>query len=168
MDGVRDKLDEIVRMVEQARTMPMSSSAMLHRGELLSHLEELRGLLPRALDQAREVLGEREAVVEHGRREAERLVEEGRQERDRLVQDTEVWRHADAESARMLEEAREQVTSMRVEVEDYVDAKLANFEIVLHKTLAAVERGRAKLAGHSELDDLVSADDELPEPGFPR
>ena len=29
---------------------------------------------------------------------------------------------------------------VRLEVEDYVDAKLANFEIVLTKTLSAVER----------------------------
>jgi hypothetical protein len=36
---------------------------------------------------------------------------------------------------------------MRAEVEDYVDGKLANFEVVLTKTVAAVERGREKLRG---------------------
>ena len=34
---------------------------------------------------------------------------------------------------------------MRGEVDDYVDTKLANFEVVLDKTLAAVHRGREKL-----------------------
>ena len=34
---------------------------------------------------------------------------------------------------------------MRAEVDDYVDTKLANFEVVLDKTLAAVNRGREKL-----------------------
>ena len=41
-----------------------------------------------------------------------------------------------------------------MEVEDYVDAKLANFEIVLSKTLSAVERGREKLSGRHELERL--------------
>jgi cell division septum initiation protein DivIVA len=166
VDAVRTKLDEVVRLVEQARTMPMSSSVMLHRGELLGHLAELRSLLPRALDQAREVLVARDAVVEQGRREAERVLAEAYVERDRLVQQTDVWQHADAESARLLDEARAQVETMRVEVEDYVDAKLANFEIVLHKTLAAVERGRAKLAGRSDLDELAGAEPD-PEPDAP-
>ena len=51
---------------------------------------------------------------------------------------------------------------MRAEVEDYVDAKLANFEIVLTKTLRAVERGRQKLSGAHELDALRDDDEDLP------
>jgi hypothetical protein len=43
--------------------------------------------------------------------------------------------------------ARTQAEAMRLQTEDYVDAKLANFEVVLHKTLSAVERGREKLRG---------------------
>ena len=38
---------------------------------------------------------------------------------------------------------------MRAEVDDYVDTKLANFEVVLDKTLAAVNRGRDKLRGRT-------------------
>jgi len=36
---------------------------------------------------------------------------------------------------------------MRQEVDDYVDAKLAGFEVALNKTLSAVSRGREKLRG---------------------
>jgi hypothetical protein len=50
---------------------------------------------------------------------------------------------------------------MRLEVEDYVDAKLANFEIVLTKTLSAVERGRQKLSGRHELEALRDNDDDV-------
>ena len=45
---------------------------------------------------------------------------------------------------------------MRLEVDDYVDAKLANFEIILRKTLGAVEHGREKISGrHDELEALA-------------
>ena len=54
---------------------------------------------------------------------------------------------------------------MRNEVDDYVDAKLANFEIILHKTLNAVEHGRDKINGrHAELEQLASDSDEVVEP----
>ena len=64
--------------------------------------------------------------------------------------------HSEAshEAVRLLQEARESAEARRTEVEDYVDAKLANFEIVLTKTLAAVERGRQKLSGRHELEAL--------------
>jgi hypothetical protein len=42
-----------------------------------------------------------------------------------------------------------------------VDAKLANFEVVLQKTLGAVERGREKLRGRLDADQLAAEwDDE--------
>ena len=44
--------------------------------------------------------------------------------------------------------------AIRQEVDDYVDQKLANFEVVLNKTLSAVHRGREKLRGRQELDEL--------------
>jgi hypothetical protein len=53
---------------------------------------------------------------------------------------------------------------MRSEVDDYVDAKLANFEIILHKTLSAVEHGRDKINGRNdELAELADSD-EIAEP----
>ena len=44
----------------------------------------------------------------------------------------------------------------------YIDGKLANFEIVLNKTLSVVERGRDKIRGDA-LDDFSGRDEPLPE-----
>ena len=42
---------------------------------------------------------------------------------------------------------------MRLETEDYADQKLAQFEIVLERTLKTVASGRQKLAGVPEKDE---------------
>jgi regulator of protease activity HflC (stomatin/prohibitin superfamily) len=141
-------------LVEQARTLPMSASAVVHRDEALALLERVRASVREALDESLTVLGDREGVVAQGRAEVERLRAEAQAERQRLVEASSVHREASAEAERLLAHAREQAAAMRAEVEDYVDGKLANFEVVLSKTLAAVEKGRARLSGHSELDDL--------------
>ena len=140
--------------MEQARTLPMSASAVVHRGETLALLEQLRDRLREALRDAQTVLGDRDGVVDQGRQEVERLRAEAQAERSRLVEQTSVHRQATAEADRLLSQAREQAEAMRAEVEDYVDGKLANMEVVLAKTLDAVQRGRARLSGHSELDEL--------------
>ena len=35
--------------------------------------------------------------------------------------------------------------AMRLETEDYIDQKLAGFEVVLERTMAAVQKGRERL-----------------------
>ena len=152
-------LDRLERLVQDARSMPMSASCVVNRSEVLALVADLRRALPDALDKAVEVLDDRESVVAQGRTEAQRLLEQARSEQSTLVRKTEVHRAAQDEARRVVEEAQAQADAMRREVEEYVDAKLANFEVVISKTLAAVQRGRARLHGESELDALADSDE---------
>lgn len=161
MDEVHAKLAELNGLVESARSMPMSASCVVNRADLLGLLSDLESLLPDTISQAQEVLGDKQGVLEEGRREAEQIVAAARAERRRLIEATDVYDEARHEADRVLEEARASAESMRVEVEDYVDAKLANFEIVLTKTLSAVERGRQKLSGRNELEALSQHDEQV-------
>ncbi|MCW2599943.1 MAG: hypothetical protein JWM02_1772 [Frankiales bacterium] len=164
MDEVHAKLAETTALVEGARAMPMSASCVVNRNDLLSLLAELEGLLPETISRAQEVLGDKQGVVDEGRREAEQIIAAAKVERRRLIEATDVYQEGSAEAERLLEEARTSAEAMRAEVEDYVDAKLANFEIVLSKTLAAVERGREKLSGRHELEALSDPQGLLDEP----
>ncbi|MBH5337206.1 cell division initiation protein [Streptomyces pactum] len=146
---VSKKLDEIVGTVGSARSMPMSASCVVNRAELLAMLEEVRSALPGSLAQAQEVLGGREQVVEEARREAERIIESARAERAALIAATEIARTSQEEADRILAEARREAEEVRAEADDYVDSKLANFEVVLTKTIGSVDRGREKLLGRA-------------------
>jgi vacuolar-type H+-ATPase subunit H len=164
VDEVHTKLAELTELVESARAMPMSASCLVNRDDVLRLIHDLEALLPETISQAQELLGDKQSVVEEGRREAEALLAAARAERRRLLEATDVYAEAKTEADRVLDEARASAESMRVEVEDYVDAKLANFEIVLTKTLSAVERGRQKLSGRHELEALAEPAQE--EDGF--
>ncbi|ANH93635.1 cell division initiation protein [Streptomyces sp. SAT1] len=144
---VQKKLDEIVSTVSGARSMPMSASCVVNRAALLALLEEVRQALPGSLAQAQELIGDRDQMVEEARREAERIIESAHAERGSLISDTEVARRSQAEADRILTEARQEAEEVRAEADDYVDSKLANFEVVLTKTLGSVGRGREKLLG---------------------
>jgi cell division septum initiation protein DivIVA len=157
---VHDKLDELTALVENARSMPMSASCVVNRGEVLGLLEELRELLPEEFRHAEMLLHDREAVVDEGSREASRILEEARAEQARLVSQTEVLAAAQREADQVRQAAAEEARGMRGEVDDYVDAKLANFEVVLDRTLAAVHRGREKLRGRSSHDEFGADADE--------
>ncbi|MCS0604295.1 cell division initiation protein [Streptomyces sp. LP11] len=161
---VQKKLDEIVSTVTGARAMPMSASCVINRAELLALLEEVRQALPGSLAQAQELIGGREQLVEQARQEAERIIETAHAERGSLVSGTEVARRSQSEADRILAEARQEAEEVRAEADDYVDSKLANFEVVLTKTLGSVGRGREKLLGTGPgLDENGYEDEDAPE-----
>ncbi|MEU3989923.1 ATP synthase F0 subunit B [Streptomyces platensis] len=161
---VQKKLDDIVATVGGARSMPMSASCVVNRAELLAMLEEVRAALPGSLAQAQELLGGREQMVEQARAEAERIIETAHAQRGSLISDTEVARQSQEEADRILADARREAEEIRAEADDYVDSKLANFEVVLTKTIGSVDRGREKLLGRGPgLDEQGYEDTEAPE-----
>lgn len=150
---VHDKLDELAALIEGARSMPMSASCVVHRGEVLALVDDLRELLPEELRHAEALLDQRESVIEEGRREAGGILDAAHQEHARLVAETEVLADAHREADEVRRTAEDDAASKRHETDEYVDAKLAGFEAVLNKTLAAVHRGRQKLGVGTGLAD---------------
>ncbi|RKE21341.1 ATP synthase F0 subunit B [Streptomyces sp. TLI_171] len=159
---VQQKLDEIISMVEKAKAMPMSASCVVNRAELTGLLRDLRDAMPAELAQAQSVVADHQQVVADAQAQADQIIRGAHDERGSLISDTEVVRQAQAEADRLLAEARTEVQAKRVEADDYVDSKLANFEVVLTKTLGAVGRGRQKLRGDS---GVYEPENELGEDG---
>ncbi|MFM7596780.1 MAG: hypothetical protein ACKO70_00150 [Actinomycetota bacterium] len=158
---VDQRLDELAQMVEQAKAVPLSASCMVNRAQVLDVIEDIRDALPRSLSDADQLLAEREAVVAEGRLEAQRLIAEAREEQVRMLSQHEIYLVAVAEAEALRAETEEETDRMRRETDDYIDARLATFEITLNKTLTAVERGRDKLRGQVE-EDYIEDDQPLP------
>lgn len=156
-------ITQIEQLLAEARPVPLSASVMVNRREIEEALAGLRAALPEEIRQARWVIKERDELLAQGSREAEQMIADAQAEQNRLVSETEVVRSAQREAERIVAEAREQARTLRLEAEDYVDGKLANFEIVLQKTLQTVEKGRERLHGRLGAEDLAEdlpADDE--------
>ena len=159
---VHAKLDELTALIENARAMPMSASCVVNRGEVIAQLDEIRSLLPTEFDEARRVLDDKGAVIAEGHVEAAEIIEAAKAERARMISRTEIMREATKEAEATRASADADADRMRREIDDYVDSKLANFEVVLHKTLQAVEKGRAKISGRHELDALAAPHSDEP------
>lgn len=152
---IEDLVARIEEALRGARSMPLSSSALVNRQELLELVETLKHALPEELVRARAVLRERDEVIGRAKVEVQRMVERARGEREKLLAKTEIVQAAAREADRLIAEAESTARRIRTEAEGYVEAKLATFEVVLQKTLAAVERGRQRLAGRLEADQLA-------------
>jgi F0F1-type ATP synthase membrane subunit b/b' len=155
-----DKLQLAISMVEEARSVPLSASCVVHRGELLAVLDEVRINLPSDLDAASRVLTDRDVIVEEGRSSAEQLIAMAREEAARLVEQTEIVIAARAEAERIVSQAHQTAQEQRDEVDSYIDSRLATLEVILTKTMDAVVKGRERIAGATDKDALSRLADE--------
>jgi hypothetical protein len=158
------RLQQIVELIEQAKSMPLSSSVLVNREEIMELIEAARSELPEEMKQARWVVKDREELITKARRDGEAVLQKAKEERARMLSEEEVVRAAQEEAEQILAEAREQARQLRLEAEDYVDAKLAQYEIALERTwkelqksIAQVQRGRDKLRGVGPAEDEFGA-----------
>jgi cell division septum initiation protein DivIVA len=159
-----DRIDEMIALVEGARSVPMSRNCIIDRAEMIGVLEQLRTELPAELRRASALLEERDKIIEAGQREAERIVSEGEAEHARLVSINEIVVSAEHEASRIIGEARVEAQRLRDEVDDYVDTALANFEQLLTRSLASIERGRDKMHALREIGSFQTEEHERPLP----
>ena len=155
-----NQLDELVR---EAKAMPLSSSVLVNRDEVLDLIAEMQEALPDEIKQARWIVKDREDLLGKARAEGERIVEQAHEEQRRMALKEEVARRAEAEAHSILEEAQDRTDAMRREAEDYVDAKLAQFEIALRKILEDTQSSARSVA--KTLDQVEVGREHLRAPG---
>jgi vacuolar-type H+-ATPase subunit H len=174
------QLQQLEDLVREAKSMPLSSSALVGREEVLDLIAEMKAALPEEIKQARWVVKDREELLAKARRDAEAIVEEARAQQLHMATQEAIVQRAAQEADRIGSEAEEDARRMRLEAEDYVDAKLAQFEAVLQRiteellatsdqvarTIDQVEAGRQKLRGVSPATNPeIGPDVAFPEDG---
>ena len=138
---VRRALDQVAN----AKSVPLSSSVMITREEVVELLEEALNRLPNELRDARWLLKEREEFLAKAHAESDEIISAARERVEAMVQRTEIVRQAKRTARRTIDEAQEEARRLRHEAEDYCDHKLAGFEIVLERTIKTVQSGRERL-----------------------
>lgn len=168
------RLQRLEELVNEAKSMPLSSSVLVNKDEVLQLITEAQETLPEEIKQARWIVRDREELLAKARGEGERIVERAREEQSRLSRREEIVKRAEEEAERILASAEDRTASMMQEAEDYVDGKLAQFENVLRriqedtqataraiaKTMEQVDAGRLRLRTPGTVADQVLSPDE--------
>ena len=153
-DSAEDKLRRLRELVVSARSMPMSASCVVNRAEVLASIDDIIDHLPDEIAAAQEVIDASRAKVGEGEAEAARIVSKAREHAAQLAQHGEIVRVAEEEAAKIRADAEAEAEALRREADIFIDARMASFESVLHKTTSQVRTARARLAERSKLDPV--------------
>lgn len=135
-------IDRIEELIDKGRKVPFTSNVMVNESEIYEMLDELRSVLPEEFRQARWIVKERENMIEEAKRQSERIIKEAEERASVLVSETEILKNATRKAEEIISVAEAKGRTMRLEVEDYVDEKLASLEAILHKLLSSIEKSR--------------------------
>jgi len=142
-------------IVATAPNLPLSASPRIDRDEIIDILESALNRLPDELRQARWMMKERDEFVARTKREADEIIEAAKVQAERFVQRAEIVRAAEQRARQIIEAAEDESRRQKRETEDFLDQRLASFEILLDKLTKTVDTGRRRLAigAQSELGD---------------
>jgi cell division septum initiation protein DivIVA len=155
-----EKLASAITMVEEAKSVPLSASCIIHRGELLAILDQARVSLPSDLERAMKILREQERLIEDARGSADALIAQAREEVSSMVAQTEIVAAARKEAKKIIDDVNDESEAQQDEIDAYVDARLATLEVILNKTLDTITKGRARLAGIDAKSALTELSDK--------
>ena len=158
-EPVEQTLRLMHEIIDQAKSLPMSTSVRVERDELLDLIEDAIAQLPDEFRAARWLLKERDEFLNKTRREADEILNEAKSRAARLVEKSELVKSAHHRAQEVVDEATETSNRMKREAEDYCDQKLASFEVVLDQIGQRVAVGRQRLAGTVEQRELSNQAD---------
>jgi regulator of protease activity HflC (stomatin/prohibitin superfamily) len=151
--STEDKLAALRELILSARSMPMSASCVVNRNEVLEAIDDVVTHLPEEFAEAQQVIDRSQAKVAEGEVEADRIIAEARLRAAQLAEDNEVVRVAEELAAKVRAEAETEAAALLRETDVFIDARMASFESVLHKTASQVRTARLRLSERSSLDE---------------
>jgi hypothetical protein len=142
MEDILDIVDDLIVRLHEAKTMPLSSNALVEREVFLTKLETLRASLPDELRAARWMVREREAFISRTNEKAREIVDNARREADALVAESNIVAEAVEEANILVRRAEGDARRLRLESEDDIERKLQRLEHLLIELTSQVKTSR--------------------------
>ena len=144
VEDILEIIDDLIVHLHEAKTMPLSSNALVDREVFLTRLETLRASLPDELRAARWMVREREAFIARTNEKAREIIGNARIEADALVSETSIVAEAVEEANILVRRAEGDARRLRLEAEDDVERKLQKLEHLLIELTTQVQGSRAE------------------------
>ena len=151
MYRVFETLDELVQTVEEAYGVPMTANCMVPRRDVLVLLDELRNAFPTELDDAQDVLDQRDMIVSDAEATAAESIAAAEEEARRIMDE------AEDRSRRMVEDAENRAHATVAEAQNDADRRREDADREYHQVTerAASEADRLVASGNAAYDRSV-------------
>ena len=121
-------IDRLEELVSEARRMPIGQGVVLDRRRVLELIDQMRSNVPWEVRDAREIVAQRDAMVEEARREGEGLIHRAQMEAEARLNETALIQQAEREAQAIVVRAEERAQRLIDDAQAQVQARLRQAE----------------------------------------
>lgn len=135
-------LEELHRLVNAARPVPMSAAVLVNKAEALDLLDAARAVVPDQIAEAEGIVSDAEEVVQRARENADRLIRAAEERARALIEEDALVEGARRRAAEIVADAEETARKLSNDANDYCDRQLSQLESEIAQISKQVQAGR--------------------------
>lgn len=148
--GVMNLIDELTVLIEDSKPVfGKNNLRQVDAQQAFEILDEIRDIFPSEFAQARQVIRERQALLDEAEVQASRLIEDARSQAITIASEQEIVRISQQQADTIMAEARELERQTRAGAEDFADEVFTHVEQSLETSLSSIRRVRDRLNANS-------------------
>ena len=150
--GVLGLIEELSILLEDAKPVfGKSNLRQVDVAQAFEILDDIRDTFPSEFAQSRQVVRERQSLLDDAEAEANRMIEDARAQAMTIASEQEIVRISQQQADNILADAREIERETRAGAEDYADEVFSHVEQSLDTLLGNVRRCRERLNSNSAI-----------------
>lgn len=152
--GVMALLEELSILLEDSKPVGFGRNTNLRQVDITAAFEimdEIRDTFPSEFAQSRQIVRERQGLLDDAAAEADRMVEDARSQAMTIASEQEIVRISQQQADQIMADARELERQTRAGAEDYADEVFSHVEQSLDTLLGNVRRCRDRLNATSSI-----------------
>lgn len=125
-------LDEVVR---KATPVPLSKKSMVDVAQIDEIATEMRLVLPKEIQQAQNVVSDKNRIISDAKREAEDIIRKAEQRRNELLDQNAIMKEARKRATEEISNAQARSNLIRTSTNEFTDKMLGRVEELLAKDI---------------------------------
>ena len=143
--GVEELLDMLFEMIDEAKSMPLSSDkCILERDKALDLLDEIRAQFPMELAEAKKLIAARTEYIASAKREGELIRKQAEDKAKQIVSEDELLAQAKQKANELMRTAEERSRDLRKAANDYCEDALRRTEEAVAEAYDEIKKSRAR------------------------
>ncbi|MBQ9690730.1 MAG: ATPase [Eggerthellaceae bacterium] len=144
--GVLGLIEELSILLEDSK--PVFGKPNLRQVDIAAAFEimdDINEVFPAEFAQARQIVRERQSLLDDAEQESSRLIEDARSQAMTIASEQEIVRIAQQQADQIMADVRELERQTRAGAEDYADEVLGHVESNLESMITSIRRSRERL-----------------------
>jgi len=140
--SIIDELDELKRVIEEAKRVPFSKYITVDRDIVLGIITRIEVMLPDEVKQAVNIVKQRDAILKDAYEEKNRILNEAEKEFKKRVEESLVLQEAHSLKEKILKEAMDEKRQIVEEAYRYVVDIMSKVENIFEKARNSLKESR--------------------------